>query len=106
MAPVAGSTPMLTWTCWPRAGQYLPSTTGASKHQATALPSGQGMGRAAAFPGRRHTLVANEKEQPTGLPRTPSSPSMTSYHLHVVSHGVAQHPYAAVERGDVERLQY
>jgi len=31
---------------------------------------------------------------------------MTSYHLHVVSHGVAQHPYAAVERGDVERLQY
>jgi hypothetical protein len=33
----------------PRAGPHLPSTTGASKHQATALPSGQGMGRAAAL---------------------------------------------------------
>jgi hypothetical protein len=41
---------------------------GASKHQATALPSGQGMGRAAAFQRSRHALVANEKGNPQGCP--------------------------------------
>jgi len=48
----------------PRAGPYLPSAPGASKHQATALPSGQGVGRAAAFPRRPHALVANAEGQP------------------------------------------
>ena len=76
----------------PRAGPYLPSTPGASKHQATALPSGQGFGRAAALPRRPHALVANEEGQPPGPPSRSSSPSMTPDHLHVVSHGVAQQP--------------
>jgi hypothetical protein len=34
------------------------------QHQATALPSGQGMGRAAALTGHRHALVANQEGQP------------------------------------------
>ena len=64
---------------------------GASKHQATALPSGQGMGRAAALPGRRHTLVANEKGQPAGLPFHTIVTVDDVIPLHVVNHGVAQH---------------
>ena len=74
----------------PRPGPYLPSAPGASKHQATALPSGQDSGRAAALPRRRHALVANEEGQPTGPPFRTSSVSTTSTRLHVLSHGVAQ----------------
>ena len=38
-------------------------TTGASKHQATALPSAKESGRAVALPGRGHALVASEEGQ-------------------------------------------
>jgi len=60
------------------------------QHQATALPSGQGTGRAAASTGHRHALVANQEGNPTGTPFRRSSPSTTPDTTHDVIHGVAQ----------------
>jgi diguanylate cyclase len=50
----------------PRADPYLPSATGASKHQATALPPGQGVGRAAAF--QDVVTLSSANENPPGGP--------------------------------------
>ena len=48
------------------------------------------IGRAAAFPRRRQTLVANQEGQPTGLPSKNVITVNDAEHLHVVSHRGAQ----------------
>ena len=50
------------------------------------------IGRAAAFPRRRHALVANQEGQPTGLPLKTIITVNDAEYLHVVSQRVAQHP--------------
>lgn len=54
-------------------------------------------GRAVALPGRHHALVADEEGQPERVALNASSPAMTPTHLHVVTHGVAQHPPACLD---------
>jgi hypothetical protein len=49
------------------------------------------IGRAAAFPRRRHALVANQEGQPAGLPLKIIITVNDAEHLHVVSQRVAQH---------------
>ena len=48
------------------------------------------IGRAAAFPRRRHALVANQEGQPAGLPLKIIITVNDAEHLHVVSQRVAQ----------------
>ena len=62
--PVVPRPPPASSRSTSRAGPSLPSTPGASKHQATALPNRPRIGRAAARPRRRHTLVTNHEGQP------------------------------------------